>query len=180
MKEYYRNQQYIIYKMDKWFFIIPSIVSDKIEFVSLIANKTIFDLRKMSKKDILYYLDEINKVVKDINNLGYQNIPFVNTDKLKEANQNNNSQEFEKLLQTALDEVKNISVALGKCEDNNKTIAGMFNIVMRDEVSNKDFINWIVANPFICYSCNDFSQVNIAPPAIKAEVCSKLDALRLA
>ena len=63
MKEYYRNQQYIIYKMDKWFFIIPSSISDKLGYISLIANKTIFDLRKMSKKDILYYLDEINTLI---------------------------------------------------------------------------------------------------------------------
>lgn len=175
MKEYYHNQQYTIYKMDKWFFIIPNSVNDKLNFVSLIANKTIFDLRKMSKKDILYYLDEINKIVDSINKLGYQKIPSINVDKLKEANQNNNSKEFEKLLQNALLEVQNISIALGKCEENNKTIAGMFNIVMRDEISDKDFINWIVANPFICYSCDNFSQVRKIYEEQKSVVSKKAD-----
>ena len=156
---YYSGNDYNIYKRDEWFLIIPTESVNNLKFVDIIADKTIFDLRKMAKKDILDYFNEINKTVRNINNkVGLHNLKEIDTKELMEAEKNNDSKKFDKILSDSLEQVKNIQKGLKECNNKGKTIDKMFDIVLL-HVSDPDFLKWLKLNLNLCVSCESFSQV---------------------
>lgn len=155
---YYSDRDYIISKKDGWFLIIPTSVNSKLQYVDYINNMSIFNLNRMSKKDILYYFEEINKIVKEIKALGLQNVSEIDLEELKKSEQNNDSKKFSDILNKCKEQVKSINLGLNDCNNKNATINKMFDIVI-SHITDEDFLKWIKMNYNLCYSCESFAQV---------------------
>lgn len=155
---YYSDSNYVIDKKGDWFLIVPAYVNGNLSYVDYIDKMNIFDLSKLAKKDIIYYFEQINKAVKEINKLGLQQLPEIQLEELRNAEKNNDSKKFMDILNKSKDQVKKISNGLNTCNNKGATINKMFDVIV-SKVYDEEFLKWIKVNYNLCYSCDNFEQV---------------------
>ena len=85
-------------------------------------------------------------------------MPEIQLEELRNAEKNNDSKKFMDILNKSKDQVKKISNCLNTCNNKGATINKMFDVIV-SKVYDEEFLKWIKVNYNLCYSCDNFEQV---------------------